>query len=62
MLELLAAGLATSVIAARLELTAKTVNNNLSTIFGKLGVGNRTEAALLARRFGLGDRGVIGRR
>ncbi|MDX6280584.1 MAG: hypothetical protein QOH03_1655 [Kribbellaceae bacterium] len=61
-LELLAAGMPTVAIAARLELTAKTVNNNLSTIFGKLGVGNRTEAALLARRFGLGDQGVIGRR
>jgi DNA-binding NarL/FixJ family response regulator len=36
-------------MAARLALTPKTVNNNLSTIFGKLGVANRTEAALFAR-------------
>jgi DNA-binding NarL/FixJ family response regulator len=54
-LELLAAGLSTLAIAARLELTAKTVNNNLSLVFAKLGVANRTEAALLARRCGLGD-------
>jgi DNA-binding NarL/FixJ family response regulator len=54
-LELLATGLSTSVMAARLALTPKTVNNNLSVIFGKLGVANRTEAALLARRSGLGS-------
>jgi DNA-binding NarL/FixJ family response regulator len=48
-LELLAGGLSTTAMAARLALTPKTVNNNLSTIFGKLGVANRTEAALFAR-------------
>ncbi|MFD3399401.1 response regulator [Kribbella sp. NPDC058693] len=48
-LELLAGGLSTTAMATRLALTPKTVNNNLSTIFGKLGVANRTEAALLAR-------------
>ncbi|MFC6156343.1 response regulator [Kribbella jiaozuonensis] len=48
-LELLAGGLSTTAMASRLALTPKTVNNNLSTIFGKLGVANRTEAALLAR-------------
>jgi DNA-binding NarL/FixJ family response regulator len=53
-LELLASGLSTTVMADRLALTTKTVNNNLSVIFGKLGVANRTEAALLARRAGLG--------
>ncbi len=31
------------------------MNNNLSAIFTKLGVANRTEAALLARRAGLGE-------
>ncbi|GAA1134288.1 response regulator transcription factor [Kribbella jejuensis] len=47
--ELLASGLSTTAIAGRLALTTKTVNNNLSVVFGKLGVANRTEAALLAR-------------
>jgi len=53
-LELLASGLSTTAMAGRLALTARTVNNNLSVIFGKPGVVNRTEAALLARRAGLG--------
>lgn len=53
-LELLATGLPTTSIAGRLGLAAKTVNNNLSAIFAKLGVTNRTEAALAARRAGLG--------
>lgn len=55
-LDLLAAGLPTAAIAARLGLAAKTVNNHLSSVFSKLGVSGRTEAALLARRCGLGDR------
>lgn len=54
-LDLLAAGLPTGAIAARLGIASKTVSNNLSTIFTKLGVTNRTEAALLARRHGLGE-------
>lgn len=54
-LDLLAAGLSTATIAARLGVASKTVSNNLSTIFAKLAVTNRTEAALLARRHGLGD-------
>jgi DNA-binding NarL/FixJ family response regulator len=54
-LELLATGLPTASIAERLGLAVKTVNNNLSTIFAKLGVAGRTEAALLARNAGLGD-------
>lgn len=53
-LDLLATGLSTTGIATRLGVAAKTVTNNLSTIFAKLGVGSRTEAALLARRAGLG--------
>jgi DNA-binding NarL/FixJ family response regulator len=53
-LELLAGGLSTTAMANRLALTSKTVHNNLSAIFAKLGVTNRTEAALLARRAGLG--------
>jgi DNA-binding NarL/FixJ family response regulator len=38
----------------RLGVATKTVSNTLSTIFAKLGVTNRTQAALLARRVGLG--------
>jgi DNA-binding NarL/FixJ family response regulator len=53
-LDLLASGLPTTAIATRLGVAAKTVTNNLSTIFAKLGVASRTEAALLARRAGLG--------
>jgi DNA-binding NarL/FixJ family response regulator len=59
-LDLLAAGLPTTTIAARLGVAAKTVTNNLSVIFAKLGVASRTEAALLARDHGLG-RGAGGR-
>ncbi|WP_433787047.1 response regulator [Actinomycetospora sp. CA-101289] len=55
-LDMLATGVATATIAARLGLAAKTVTNNLSTIFTKLGVASRTEAALLARDHGLGER------
>jgi DNA-binding NarL/FixJ family response regulator len=53
-LDLLAAGLPTAAIAARLGVAAKTVTNNLSAIFAKLGVTGRVEAALLARDHGLG--------
>jgi DNA-binding NarL/FixJ family response regulator len=52
-LDLLAKGLTTTAIA-RLGVAAKTVTNNLSAIFAKLGVSSRTEAALLARDHGLG--------
>ena len=53
-LDLLAAGLSTTAIAVALGVAAKTVTNNLSAIFAKLGVTSRTEAALLARDHGLG--------
>ena len=52
-LGLLAQGLRTSAIASRLGVATKTINNNLSAIFAKLGVTNRTEAALVAREAGL---------
>ncbi len=55
-LEMLAGGGSTAVIAARLGVAGKTVTNNLSAIFAKLGVAGRTEAALLARDHGLGRR------
>lgn len=54
-LDLLAAALPSPAIAQRLGISAKTVNNHLSSIFAKLGVSSRTEAALVARRAGLGD-------
>ncbi len=53
-LDMLATGVSTATIAARLGVAAKTVTNNLSAIFAKLGVVGRTEAALLARDHGLG--------
>jgi DNA-binding NarL/FixJ family response regulator len=56
-LDLLAAGLSTAAIAGRAGLAPKTVSNTLSTIFTKLGVAGRTEAAVVARRAGLGESG-----
>ncbi len=53
-LDLLASGATTERIADRLGLSGKTVSNNLSTIFAKLHVATRTEAALLASSHGLG--------
>jgi DNA-binding NarL/FixJ family response regulator len=53
-LALLAQGLANDEIAARLGLSGKTVGNNLSRVFLKLGGAHRVEAALLARENGLG--------
>jgi len=52
-LRLVAQGLSNSAIADRLGLSLKTVNNNTSSIFTKLNVGTRTEAAILARDRGL---------
>ncbi len=54
-LRLLAQGLSNSTIAGRLGLSLKTVNNNTSSIFTKLNVATRTEAAILARDRGFGD-------
>jgi len=53
-LELLAGGHRNKQIAAQLQLSEKTVRNHISTILGKLHVNDRTEAALLAVRHGLG--------
>jgi DNA-binding NarL/FixJ family response regulator len=52
-LQLLAEGLDNRTIAMRLFLSEKTVGNRLSEIFGKLGVTNRTQAALVAVERGL---------
>lgn len=53
-LRCLAAGDDNRTIAAKLFLSEKTVSNRLSEIFAKLGVQNRTQAALVARERGLG--------
>jgi DNA-binding NarL/FixJ family response regulator len=53
-LDLMARGLATHEVAARLALSAKTVRNLVSSILTKLGVVDRAQAVLLARDAGLG--------
>jgi DNA-binding NarL/FixJ family response regulator len=53
-LALLAQGASTGQIALRLQLSAKTVRNYISIICGKLGVLDRTQAALQAREAGYG--------
>lgn len=55
-LELLAQGLRNRQIAQRLGLSEKTVRNHTSAILGKLHANDRTEAALIAARHGLGAR------
>lgn len=52
-LELLAKGLANTQIAQRLSLSPKTVRNNVSNIFAKLHVTDRTEAITRARDAGI---------
>ncbi len=54
-LELVADGLGNASIARRLGLSIKTVRNYLSRIFAKLQIADRTEAAVQARRAGLGN-------
>ncbi|NJN66547.1 MAG: response regulator transcription factor [Chloroflexaceae bacterium] len=51
---LLAQGCSNTEIAARLHLSEGTVRNHLSTIFAKLNVADRTQAAILAIQHGLG--------
>jgi DNA-binding NarL/FixJ family response regulator len=53
-LELLAAGRRTGEIAETLHLSPKTVSNNLTAIFAKLEVADRTAAVIRARERGLG--------
>jgi len=52
-LSLLARGLSNADIAAQLYLSEGTVRNYVSAIFVKLGVNDRTQAAVLALRYGL---------
>lgn len=56
-LGLLASGDSNPAIADRLALSEKTVRNNVSAIFAKLGVTDRPTAIVRARRAGLGDSG-----
>lgn len=53
-LDLLAAGLATSAIAGRLGIAAKTVSNLVSNILSKLCLADRVQAAVVGRDAGLG--------
>jgi DNA-binding NarL/FixJ family response regulator len=54
-LVLLARGLSNADIALRLYLSEGTVRNYVSAILSKLGVADRTQAAVLALRAGLID-------
>jgi LuxR family maltose regulon positive regulatory protein len=53
LLQLLAAGLSTTEIAAQLFITVGTVRNHLKSIFGKLDAHSRLQAVERARAFGL---------
>jgi len=55
-LELIAEGLSNAEIADRLFLSKGTVQNYVSTLFAKLDVTDRTQAAVLALRYGLVSR------
>ncbi len=59
-LGLLARGLTNAEIAGRLYLSEGTVRNYVSAILDKLGVADRTQAAVLALRYGLADLGSEG--
>jgi DNA-binding NarL/FixJ family response regulator len=54
-LDLIAAGLSNPAIGDRLNLASKTVANNVSTIFTKLGIADRATAIIQARNAGLGS-------
>ncbi|MCJ7432476.1 MAG: response regulator transcription factor [Anaerolineales bacterium] len=56
-LGLLVHGFSNADIAARLYLSEGTVRNYVSSIFDKLGVTDRTQAAVLALRYGMADFG-----
>ncbi|MBS1881155.1 MAG: response regulator transcription factor [Actinobacteria bacterium] len=53
-LELVAEGMPNKLIARRLEISEKTVKAHLTRVFERIGVTDRTQAALWARRHGIG--------
>ena len=55
-LEHIAQGLDNAQIAARLELSEKTVRNHITSIFDKISVESRAQAIVKAREHGLGQR------
>lgn len=55
-LMLVTAGLANKLIARRLGISEKTVKTHLTRVFQRIGVTDRTQAALWAQRMGLGPR------
>jgi DNA-binding NarL/FixJ family response regulator len=59
-LALVGAGVANKQIAFRLGISPKTVKSHLSHIFRQLGVNDRLQAALWARRHGLVDEADLG--
>jgi DNA-binding CsgD family transcriptional regulator len=52
-LRLLAQGLSNKELARALSVSENTVKTHLANLYAKLGVGRRTEALAIARRFGL---------
>jgi DNA-binding NarL/FixJ family response regulator len=54
-LRLLARGLTNAGIASRLHLSEGTVRNHVSSIFAKLDLSDRTQAAVMAIQHGLGE-------
>jgi DNA-binding NarL/FixJ family response regulator len=60
-LALVGAGAANKQIAHRLGISPKTVKSHLSRIFRQIGVSDRLQAAMWARRHGLVDDTDVGR-
>ena len=56
MLRLLAAGMSNKQIAAKLYLSAATVERHLATVYRNLGLSSRVEAARFAIENGIADR------
>jgi DNA-binding NarL/FixJ family response regulator len=54
-LELVAAGMPNKRIATRLEISEKTVKAHLTRVYDRIGVTDRTQAALWARKQGIGN-------
>lgn len=56
---LLVEGLSNKEIAARLNVSTRTVNFHLDNLYSKLGINNRTEAVVYAIKHGLADLGNL---